>query len=807
MANLLTSNIDVASLKSMIIAGLVAVGVLVISVIVGGTGPAVYEHQSFSAYDCPNGSHVWDQGSCNGVQMGVGISVPWETTISGITSLTRFWSTQMTPYANNLDTKKSIDVTALILISVEGNTGLQTLINQTFTYSVDCPAGNGSCSMINIVDFQTLDYQAYDLKVYYIGEYDQIGDVVFDIWRTKDSFTNFEISLHIAWVIISSIGIVLYLVYMRHTRMMDWSMEQKFLFALLISVLLSNGPFYVLQFAIRGWFMPFLNSFFQTLFLSVFCLYSLTILDKMRQGEVLNYYSVYHLAKNAMVAIFTIGGIVLFAWINIRDHKNPVVGPTTSVNGLQALYYFEAILLFVIVIWIVVLIILTIPTLSGKHHLIPRFTVIAAPISLYVLSVISGIFAGTFGPLNPTSLSYSFFIAMDNVFVAMCAYSYWPTKNADYRALENSENDKLFGDNDEDEYEKMQNYTYGEYLDRTRAPVLSRFIAGHHVTECGVNDVYGQYNGTKQIYGKKQNKLWLENLYGHGRKREYHHYNYHNPKQMRKGQHVRNYLLPGEYLVYHYQSRPYLIDRVNVSGYVSKWYLATNQQETAVVMANKFQNDDLNYRYDEAPQYIHHQDIDDKNVVKRFEKDEELAIRKTYERKLVNEKIDMSQRIHTPVVSRGPVMQKMSNIRTYEVPIVETYTTDIPSVVSDVNQGNVYYSGPAHHDMVAHKSVGGNDQTVFVEDPTYIPTVENVSGGHLVEQRINRDIGKDSVEYSTTSTTSTEYANDNMAKSIKSEFSPKVIMEDSMPVSQEFSKKKRSQKNSKGKKVKTATMI
>jgi len=62
---------------------------------------------------------------------------------------------------------------------------------------------------------------------------------------------------------------VVFLVFMRRLQWQEWTFEQKCVGASCISLILYNDPFYAFAFSITGWFFPFLQALFETLFMCV----------------------------------------------------------------------------------------------------------------------------------------------------------------------------------------------------------------------------------------------------------------------------------------------------------------------------------------------------------------------------------------------------------------------------------------------------------------------------------------------------------------------------------------------------------
>jgi len=150
------------------------------------------------------------------------------------------------------------------------------------------------------------------------------------------------------------------------------------------------------------------------------------MVDKLRKDELRVDFSWHHLPKLVIVCIFGILSLILFAWISIRDESDPVY--STNITGVQVLFYMVAVVWTAIMVWVVVLVAMTIPTVTRKTYLMTRFLFFAIPTGLCVISIMAGVFAGSFGPLRRNTLSFMYFLTLFNVYVFFLTWGYWPVQ-------------------------------------------------------------------------------------------------------------------------------------------------------------------------------------------------------------------------------------------------------------------------------------------------------------------------------------------------------------------------------------------
>jgi len=134
-----------------------------------------------------------------------------------------------------------------------------------------------------------------------------------------------------------------------------------------------------------------------------------------------------------LVVLFTLLGFALFSWANISDSMSPIESRPDTVTGMEVLFYFVAILFVAILVWVAIMIIRAAPAARTRPYLFTRFVFVCSPVAITVISIVVGIFTGTFGPFSQTALSLLYYFTLYNVFVWFIAYGYWPVTQDRYR--------------------------------------------------------------------------------------------------------------------------------------------------------------------------------------------------------------------------------------------------------------------------------------------------------------------------------------------------------------------------------------
>jgi len=431
---------DVTPYRNFLILLSIAGVFLIVAIIVGAAGPQVYEKQTYSAYNCNGGSHIWNPTECKGVLLR-DPNQKWMMALPEMHLFNKLWMIEMTPYKwQNLTTDVGVDVAIRPVVTIYGSNSepgasdKQNKVreNDVHTETLSCSSGHASsCDTFVLVDEQFLTYKYYEIEVSIQSDSNNgnlaVGDVVFTLSRYTKSFGDMELSYRTIYLFINIVVLIAFLWRMRRISFLNgWAFEQKAILVLLATLILYNDPFYGLTFIAKGWFFEFLNSVFETLFVSLILLFWLIIIDKIRLDQLRLEPSVTHIVQLLVVGVYSILTLILFAWARIRASQDPVYSDRDGITGMLILFWFISIMYGAIIIWLIVLIVMTVPVVNQKKYLLNRFVFIGIPTILCIFSVIIGIFTGTLGPFNRDSLGLVYFLTLYNVYTFLLVAGCWP---------------------------------------------------------------------------------------------------------------------------------------------------------------------------------------------------------------------------------------------------------------------------------------------------------------------------------------------------------------------------------------------
>jgi len=414
---------------------------IMICLIIGLTGPKVWESDTYYAYDCPENSHTFNEDTCDGVQMNKGQI--WAQDFGEIKYINRIWILTMRPYSypyeqddddEKIDEDLKIEVRLAASDSSDG--GWETIDGPTESkQNLKCGKGDQKCDRFQLINTEVLEYRYYKVDIRLLNNSGRpyVGDVEFRYWKGSPEYAIMEIIFRIIYLIFSGTLGYLFLSALQKLEQ-EIEFEQRTLAMIMLALILYNNPLFVFEFNKIGWAFRFIGTLFEVLFTCVLMLYWLFLVDKIRLDQVRIEYSREHLPKLIVVAMYGVLSLALYGWIRVELVDDPVFTDSGVPTGVLVLFYLVAINYCVIVIWLVVLVILAVPVVWSKGYLFNRFNFTGIPTCLCIFSVIVGLFSGTIGPVGRTSVGFMYFYALYNAYCGVLCFGYWPHADT-YRTL------------------------------------------------------------------------------------------------------------------------------------------------------------------------------------------------------------------------------------------------------------------------------------------------------------------------------------------------------------------------------------
>lgn len=429
--------VDVLRHRVFAAVGAVAALLLLGALLLGLLGPATYEHNVYYAYQCEDGAHSWNPVKCSGKRLGEPGAV-WTHKLGPLETLNGFWSLVMFPYDRN-DTK--VVETLKVEIDVFGRSSSSADAKRLSSHEVKetmlCDNGRDEpCWGFVLVYEDTIKYPYYEVVVSLPDDDDNekakalVGDVAFEFSWYNVSFIEEQLMMRVSFLVVSTAVIFAFWFRMRNVELYKWTIEQRCIGFLLLTLILLNNPLYPVEYLVSGWFFPALDALFQVTHSVAHMIFWLFAFDFIRRDGTIDFQGWRKPTLEWLKPIVAIGfGIFTFAfflWFRIAQQVDPVFGDSGSASGLVVMFFVAALLFGTITVWILVLMMLTIPVVLAKTDYLARFVFLAVPTALCMFSIIAALFVGSFGPVRRTAPTFCYFYTLYNLYAWILAFGYWP---------------------------------------------------------------------------------------------------------------------------------------------------------------------------------------------------------------------------------------------------------------------------------------------------------------------------------------------------------------------------------------------
>ena len=417
----------------------ISVSFILVMLIIGLAGPSAHHRYSEYSFTC-DGEHPYRyrNKTCDGHPMSEPgyvqhIYVP-PLGQDSLTKLNYQFSLTAWPYSNSFDepghatVRDTINSRVSLLgtntnpSNAEDGDWFYISKNRTAKQTLLCPKQRPDCYGFVMVLERRLEFKYYRVEVEFVDN-TLVDNVRWVSTMETSGFNSIRLGFRITYLVISAalIGFWLYILsYQHHSH---WTFEQQSVLILLIGLFSFNNPFFFLEFISESWVLIFMDNLFSITFTCVLLMYWFFTIDNFRLlTRKLRWVG---MIKYCLIIVFGVLALVFSSWMDIRFNVQPILG-TDNLGGIIALYYIDSCLLGAIIIWLIVLALLTLPTIYAKPYLEYRYMYLSVPACLICISLLIGIFAGSFGPYNRSTLSFLYFYALYNGYIYLLVFGFFP---------------------------------------------------------------------------------------------------------------------------------------------------------------------------------------------------------------------------------------------------------------------------------------------------------------------------------------------------------------------------------------------
>jgi len=332
------------------------------------------------------------------------------------------------------------------------------------TRYLDCT--NEVCDVFNILHLNYLHSEQYtvELKLYNLNELTdlEIKDFVFTFSSYNPSFTKLELCFRFFFIFVTFIVILLYTRSLKKFSVRDWTLEQKWTFILLRSLLFFNNPLFPLCVLVDSWVPQVLDALFQSSFLSFVLVFWLSLFHGVRGND--KNFCTFYVPKFVIVFFIWLLSLILLLWQQIHSMNDPTYNLTTDESSYVV---FRVIFLINSIIYLLFLLYVIVRACAELRNM-PYFDIrikFSLSLMIIVITTLSIIGLGrfqsdafrqslfeNFTKNYRTSVEFCAIFSIFNIYVYTLAFVYSPAKSAnqdtDYR---DNLTFSMLNDTDEDE--------------------------------------------------------------------------------------------------------------------------------------------------------------------------------------------------------------------------------------------------------------------------------------------------------------------------------------------------------------------
>eukprot|EP01128_Nolandella_sp_AFSM9_P008037 TRINITY_DN4603_c0_g1_i1.p1 TRINITY_DN4603_c0_g1~~TRINITY_DN4603_c0_g1_i1.p1 ORF type:complete len:460 (+),score=83.09 TRINITY_DN4603_c0_g1_i1:3-1382(+) len=343
----------------------------------------------------------------------------------------------------------SVEGSSQLLTALPMNTTVETydvpweLVEDSVEYSrgVSCVSGSETCKTLIIAHEPFIKFSSYRFNLTFSPFADAVresGDGTFTFSYVNEDFTLFELWTRLGFLLFSSGVAFLYFFRLRYFPRRSWSLEQKWVAALLIGLIINNNPLFPLTIIIAHWFPVLLHQSTFLLFLGILLLFWLVSFDGIQKERDPSFFRVgsclsFYLPKFALVVTLCGAALGVIMFIELEELDDP--GASLSSEPWFNTFWVSMLVLFILyTLYLIFLVVRaavkrnSIAFLQRRLLFLGLYTIII--VFIVVISVMVNIFTSL---LNTGATQFFSIMCLFNIYVATVAVVYLPA-SATYAA-------------------------------------------------------------------------------------------------------------------------------------------------------------------------------------------------------------------------------------------------------------------------------------------------------------------------------------------------------------------------------------
>lgn len=187
--------------------------------------------------------------------------------------------------------------------------------------------GGRHCDPIRVLRLIHVDYQHYRVNLTFnrlesVNQKYTIDDILFEFRSVNISFTTLSIWFRFFFLLVTFLVMCFYMHNLYRFSIIDWSLEQKWTAAHLILLILSNNPFYPMQFLLGSAFPHLFEVWLHTSLQTLLMLFWLCFFHGIRQNN--RSLSRFYATKLILIGTIWFSVIYTMSWSLRNQLANPI---------------------------------------------------------------------------------------------------------------------------------------------------------------------------------------------------------------------------------------------------------------------------------------------------------------------------------------------------------------------------------------------------------------------------------------------------------------------------------------------------
>lgn len=259
----------------------------VLLLFIGFAGPNVYKFNKITATEIFSESQI--NSSYNSRLMSSG---PFVVTTPSLNTYSQQLCLYLTFHLKNEEASEAFHKEIGVNIELEGidgnNKNISIISGGRLSYQIYC--GGRQCEPIQVLHLTYIAYNHYRVNITFerlepVNTKYIIEDIIFTFRSINSSFTTLSIWFRFFFLLISFCVMCWFTHSLYRFSFIDWSIEQKWTSLLLILLLVTDNPFYPMQFLFGSSLPRLMEVFFQCSLQSALLLYWLCFFHGIRQNN------------------------------------------------------------------------------------------------------------------------------------------------------------------------------------------------------------------------------------------------------------------------------------------------------------------------------------------------------------------------------------------------------------------------------------------------------------------------------------------------------------------------------------------